>query len=50
LLERAAEGEGARRFRLHRGVPFDGDKISRLETFHINVGGPGDTLFTAPTG
>jgi hypothetical protein len=29
---------------------FTGDRISRLETFHINVGGPGDTLFTAPAG
>jgi uncharacterized protein len=27
---------------------FTGDKISRLETFHINLGGPGDTMFTAP--
>jgi ketosteroid isomerase-like protein len=27
---------------------FTGDKISRLETFHINLGGPGDTLFTTP--
>jgi uncharacterized protein len=27
---------------------FTGDKISRLETFHINLGGPADTLFTAP--
>jgi hypothetical protein len=29
---------------------FAGDRISRLETFHVNVGSPGDTLFTAPTG
>jgi uncharacterized protein len=29
---------------------FTDDKISRLETFHINVGGPADTPFTAPTG
>jgi hypothetical protein len=29
---------------------FSGDRISRLETFHINVGTPGDTLFTAPAG
>jgi hypothetical protein len=29
---------------------FTGDRISRLETFHLNVGGPGDTLFTAPAG
>jgi hypothetical protein len=29
---------------------FTGDKVSRLETFHINVGGPVDTLFTAPAG
>ena len=29
---------------------FTGDRISRLETFHINLGGPGDTLFTAPAG
>jgi hypothetical protein len=28
---------------------FTGDRISRLETFHINVGGDGDSLFTAPT-
>lgn len=28
---------------------FTGDRISRLETFHINIG-PGDTLFTAPAG
>jgi hypothetical protein len=27
---------------------FTGDRISRLETFHINLGGPADTLFTAP--
>ena len=27
-----------------------GDRISRLETFHINVGSPGDTLFTNPAG
>jgi ketosteroid isomerase-like protein len=27
---------------------FAGDTISRLETFHINVGGSGDTLFTVP--
>jgi ketosteroid isomerase-like protein len=29
---------------------FTGDRISRLETFHINVGSPGDTLFTNPAG
>jgi hypothetical protein len=28
---------------------FTGDKIRRLETFHINLGGPGDTMFAAPT-
>lgn len=27
---------------------FSGERISQLETFHINIGGPGDTLFTAP--
>ena len=27
---------------------FTGDKVSRLETFHINLTGPSDTLFTAP--
>jgi uncharacterized protein len=27
---------------------FSGDKIGRLETFHINLTGPSDTLFTAP--
>jgi uncharacterized protein len=27
---------------------FSGDKIGRLETFHINLAGPSDTLFTAP--
>jgi ketosteroid isomerase-like protein len=27
---------------------FTGDRISRLETFHVNLGGSGDTLFTAP--
>jgi ketosteroid isomerase-like protein len=26
---------------------FTGDRISRLETFHINLDGDGDTLFTA---
>jgi uncharacterized protein len=31
-------------------LTFAGDRISRLETFHVNVGSPGDTLFTAPTG
>jgi ketosteroid isomerase-like protein len=29
---------------------FTGDRISRLETFHLNVGGPGDPLFAAPPG
>lgn len=29
---------------------FTADRVSRLETFHINVGGPGDTLFTARGG
>jgi ketosteroid isomerase-like protein len=29
---------------------FTDDRISRLETFHINLGGPGDTLFTTSTG
>jgi hypothetical protein len=29
---------------------FTGDRISWLETFHINVGGPGDILFTAVAG
>jgi ketosteroid isomerase-like protein len=29
---------------------FTGDWISRLETFHINVASPGDTLFTNPAG
>ena len=27
---------------------FTGDKISRLETFHINVTGAGDSLLAAP--
>jgi ketosteroid isomerase-like protein len=27
---------------------FTGDKISRVETFHINLGGPDDAIFTAP--
>jgi uncharacterized protein len=27
---------------------FTGDKINHLETFHINLGGPGDAIFTAP--
>jgi ketosteroid isomerase-like protein len=29
---------------------FTGDRISRIETFHINVGSSGDTMFTAPAG
>lgn len=29
---------------------FTGDRISRLETFHINLGGPGDTLVDALPG
>ena len=29
---------------------FTGDWISRLETFHINVASPGDTLYTTPAG
>jgi hypothetical protein len=29
---------------------FTGDRISWLETLHINIGGPGDTPFTAPAG
>jgi ketosteroid isomerase-like protein len=29
---------------------FTGDRISRVETFHINVGSSGDTMFTAPAG
>jgi uncharacterized protein len=27
---------------------FTGDKVSRLETFHINLGDSGETMFTAP--
>jgi ketosteroid isomerase-like protein len=27
---------------------FTGDKISRLETFHVNLAAADDTLFTAP--
>jgi ketosteroid isomerase-like protein len=27
---------------------FTGDKVSRLETFHINLTGTSETLFTAP--
>lgn len=29
---------------------FTGDRVSRLETYHINVATPGDALITAPTG
>jgi ketosteroid isomerase-like protein len=29
---------------------FTGDRISRVETFHINEGGSGDTILTAPPG
>jgi ketosteroid isomerase-like protein len=28
---------------------FRGDQIRRIETFHINVGDGGETLFAAPT-
>ena len=27
---------------------FTGDKIGCLETFHINVGTPADTIYSAP--
>ncbi len=29
---------------------FSGDRIIRIETFHINVGSSGDTMFAAPAG
>jgi uncharacterized protein len=41
---------GPVRFVFTEVFTFTGERISRLETFHINVGGPDDAMFTAPAG
>jgi hypothetical protein len=44
------QGAGRVGFVFAEVFTFTGDRISRPETFHINLGGPGDTLVDAPIG